>query len=223
MRGACDVWEATLAARKRLYCRVKMTLNSWKIASELVQNIVSSVPVIMGGAWAWWSYDVIAETYDRLAVPHVFTQPAKDLVAMLKLPSGARALDVGAGTGVAALLALQSAGPGAPVVALDSSLGMLRLARKKGLPSLVAGTVPGLPFPDAVFDGLVANFVLSHIPSYQAALLDMARVLRPGGRLGFSAWGPGQSDEAESVLLERIRDDRSKKAVVHSDGRAGGR
>ncbi len=154
----------------------------------------SSAPVIIGGACAWWSYDAIAETYDRLAVPHVFSQPAKDLVAMLKLPPGARALDVGTGTGVAALLALQSAGPGAPVVGLDCSLGMLRLARKKGVPWLVAGVVPGLPFPDAVFDGVLANFVLSHLGNYQTALLDMTRVLRPGGRLGFSAWGPGTSE-----------------------------
>ncbi len=142
-------------------------------------------------------YDAVAETYDRLAVPHVFTQPAKDLVAMLKLPPGARTLDVGAGTGVAAFLAMQSVGPGATVVALDPSLGMLRLARKKGLPRLVVGAVPGLPFPDAVFDGVLANFVLSHIPSYQTALSDMVRVLRPGGRLGVTAWGPGRSELRE--------------------------
>ncbi len=141
-----------------------MTLNDWKIASELVEKIISSAPVLMGGAWAWWSYDVVAEIYDRLAVPHVLTQPAKDLVAMLKLPSGARALDVGAGTGLAALLALQSAGPGAPVVALDSSLGMLRLARKKGLPWLVAGTFPAFPSPT---QSLMASWRTSFSPTFR--------------------------------------------------------
>jgi len=148
----------------------------------------------IGETRPWWSYDTVAETYDRLAVPHIFTQPAKDLVALLKLPRDARALDVGAGTGVAALLALQSAGSGALVVSLDSSLGMLRVARKKGLPWLVAGAVPRLPFREAVFDGVLANFVLSHVPSYQTALLEMVRVLRSGGRLGFSAWGSAQSE-----------------------------
>ena len=69
----------------------------------------------IGGTWAWWSYDAVAETFDRLAVPHVFTQPAKDLVATLRLPPGARVLDVGTGTGVAALLALQYVGMGALV------------------------------------------------------------------------------------------------------------
>ncbi|MBI1786554.1 MAG: hypothetical protein HYR60_03245, partial [Acidobacteria bacterium] len=70
----------------------------------------------MAESTAWWSYDGVAETYDRLAVPHLFTQPAKDLVALLKLPPGARVLDLGAGTGVATVRALQSAGPGAVVV-----------------------------------------------------------------------------------------------------------
>lgn len=172
----------------------------------------------------WWSYDTLAETYDRLAVPHVFIQPAEDLVAMLKLPQGARALDVGAGTGVAALLALQSAGSGAFVVALDSSLGMLRLARKKGLPWLVAGAVPRLPFPDAVFDSVMANFVLSHVPSHQTALLAMVRVLRPGGRLGFTAWGQGQSEfrklwqaMAESFVGKEELDRELRRALPWED------
>ena len=165
---------------------------------------------VIGEIRAWSSYDKVAETYDRLAVPHVFAQPAKDLVAMLKLPSSARALDVGAGTGVAALLVLQSAGSGAAVVALDSSLGMLRRARNKGLPWLVAGTVPRLPFPNAVFDGVLANFILSHVPSYQTALLDMVRVLCPGGSLGFSAWGASLS-EFRALWQERAESFVSKE------------
>lgn len=142
---------------------------------------------------AW--YDAVAETYDHAAVPRIFTQPARDLVAMLELPPGpAKVLDAGAGTGIAALVASERLGPGARVVALDSSLGMLRQARKKGLALLVGGSVPGLPFPDAVLDAVLASFVLSHLASYQAALSDMVRVLRPGGRLAASAWGPRQSD-----------------------------
>jgi len=45
-----------------------------------------------------------------------------------------------------------------------------------------------------MFDGVMANFVLSHVPSYQTALSDMVRVLQPGGTLGFTAWGSAQSE-----------------------------
>ncbi len=140
-------------------------------------------------AEAWRSYDPIAATYDRIAVPALFTLPARDLVVALELPAGARVLDIGTGTGVAARLAIELAAPASLVVGLDPSLAMLRCARQKGLARVVAGGVPGLPHPDATFHRVSANFVLSHCASYQAALSDMVRVLRPGGRLGVTAWG----------------------------------
>jgi len=140
------------------------------------------------------TYDAVAEIFDRLAVPLIFTPPAKDLISLLRLPTRAQVLDVGGGTGTAARLALHSLGPGSTVAVLDPSVGMLRLARRNGLALLVAGVVPGIPFPDATFDTVMANFVLSHVPSYQAALADMARVLRPGGWLGLTAWGSGQNE-----------------------------
>lgn len=132
--------------------------------------------------------------FDRLAVPLVFTPRARNLMSLMRLPLRAQVLDVGGGTGTAAPLALHSLGPGSTVVIVEPSLSMLRIARRNGLASLVAGAVPGIPFPDATFDSVIANFVLSHFSCYQAALSDMARVLRPGGRLGLTAWGSVQSE-----------------------------
>ncbi len=144
----------------------------------------------------WQSYDSAASVHDRLAVPGIFTPPAKDLVACLDLPDSGTILDVGTGTGVAALLAMQAANRGT-VVGLDPSVEMLRKARSHGLRCAVAGFVPGLPFPARKFDRALASFVLSHLDSYQAALLDMARVLRPGGKLGVTAWGAMRSAPRE--------------------------
>ncbi|NIN67609.1 MAG: methyltransferase domain-containing protein [Anaerolineae bacterium] len=141
----------------------------------------------------WRSYDSIAATYDRIWAP-LFTLPAEDLVVMLRLPPGGLALDVGTGTGVAALPALKAVGPEGVVVGLDSSLEMLRLARGKSVSYLVTGEVPGLPFPDGTVDGMLASFVLSHFTCYETALFDMVRVLRPGGRLGVTAWGASRSE-----------------------------
>lgn len=55
---------------------------------------------------------------------------------------------------------------------------------------LVAGEVPGLPSPDGTFDGMLANFVLSHFTRYETALFDMVRVLWPaGGQARFAKEG----------------------------------
>ena len=135
----------------------------------------------------WQSYDAAADTHDRLAVPGIFTPPARDLVASLELPAAGAVLDVGAGSGVAARAAKESS-TARTVVALDPSIEMLRVARGHGL-RVVAGAVPGLPFPPGTFAGVMANFVLSHLPSYQEALADMARALKPGGKLGVTSWG----------------------------------
>ena len=77
----------------------------------------------------------------------------------MELRSARAILDVGSGTGVAALLAVGSSDPDAVVVALDPSLEMLRVARSKGLRDVVRGAVPGLPFCDGKFDRVMANFV----------------------------------------------------------------
>ena len=134
----------------------------------------------------WRSYDSIADVYDRLVVPYVFAQPAKDLVIALRPPAEGILLDVGTGTGVCAAIARQCIAPAGTVIGVDPSLGMLRVAKQKGL--VVAGLVPGLPFRDGIFDAELASFVLSHFRSYQIALLDMVRILKPGGKLGVTTW-----------------------------------
>jgi ubiquinone/menaquinone biosynthesis C-methylase UbiE len=165
------------------------------------------------------SYDSVAATYDRLRAP-LFTLPARDLVVMLGLPPGGLALDVGTGTGVAALPALKAVGPEGVVVGLDPSLEMLRLAQGKGVSKLVAGEVPGLPFPDGTIDGMLANFVLSHFTRYETALFDMVRVLRPEGRLGVTAWEASQNklsrmwrDIAESFVSKDLLFDAIRQVI----------
>jgi len=108
----------------------------------------------------WRSYDSIADVYDRLVVPYVFAQPAKDLVIALRPPAEGILLDVGTGTGVCATIARQCISTAGTVIGVDPSLGMLRVAKRKG--SVVAGLVPGLPFRDGIFDAELASFVLSH-------------------------------------------------------------
>jgi SAM-dependent methyltransferase len=88
---------------------------------------------------------------------------------------------------------------------------MLDLARRRA-PHLVAGVVPGLPFDDETFAVVVANLVLSHLPDTAEGAAELVRVLRPGGRLGVTAW-PEDRDEPDSDgkeaggIVEKALDD----------------
>lgn len=137
----------------------------------------------------WSSYDTAAKSHDRVAVRTLFEQPAHDLIAKLDLRSARCILDIGTGTGVAALHAIDITHGEALVAGIDPSIEMLRIAGTNGLRLRAAALIPGLPFASAAFDRILASFVLSHVPSYSAALLDVARVLKPGGRFGCTSWG----------------------------------
>jgi SAM-dependent methyltransferase len=89
-------------------------------------------------------------------------------------------LEVGCGPGdFAALVAAET---GANVVAVDISRRMVELARNRGVDARL-GDVQELPFADAEFDVAVAGWMLYHVPGLDRAIEELARVLRPGGRL----------------------------------------
>ena len=94
---------------------------------------------------------------------------------------GQRVLDLAAGTGSSSL---PFAAAGAHVVACDFSLGMLRVGRNHHatLP-FVAGDALQLPFADGSFDAVTISFGLRNVADPDAALAEMGRVTKPGGRL----------------------------------------
>ena len=101
----------------------------------------------------------------------------------LQLASGQRLLDLAAGTGVSTVEASRG---GVEAVACDFSLGMLRAGRANKARRdvrYVAGDATRLPFQDASFDAVMISFGLRNVSDVGAALREMARVVRPGGRL----------------------------------------
>jgi demethylmenaquinone methyltransferase/2-methoxy-6-polyprenyl-1,4-benzoquinol methylase len=101
----------------------------------------------------------------------------------LELRPGQRVLDLAAGTGVSTAELRRS---GAEAIACDFSLGMLqagRANRHRGEVPFVAGDALHLPFADAVFDAATISFGLRNVADPNAALCELARVVRPGGRL----------------------------------------
>ena len=94
---------------------------------------------------------------------------------------GDRVLDLGCGEGDLGLLVAGVAS----VTGVDVSTAMLRSARKRcgGRLRLVRGSAGRLPFAPATFDVVMSAFVLRNLDDLPAALAELARVLRPGGRL----------------------------------------
>jgi ubiquinone/menaquinone biosynthesis C-methylase UbiE len=139
---------------------------------------------------------------DRVADPAVFVSCLRYLgdcpgmraikdesVKRLGLFPGARALEVGCGLGVEAAAMARLVGAGGLTTALDASQSMLgRLAGAAQdaagpCPLPVAGDAVRLPFADAAFDVCRVERTLQHVPSPGAALAEMARVVRPRGRV----------------------------------------
>ncbi|WP_375497312.1 demethylmenaquinone methyltransferase [uncultured Jatrophihabitans sp.] len=131
-------------------------------------------------------FDGVARRYDLTNTVLSFGQDRRwrrRTRQCLELTPGQRVLDLAAGTGVSTAELTRG---GADAVACDFSLGMLRAGRssrrRRTLP-FVAGDATRLPFADGSFDAVTISFGLRNVSDVPAALRDMARVVRPGGRL----------------------------------------
>ncbi len=132
--------------------------------------------------------------YERYFVPAIGRPLAGELVDAAALQAGERVLDVACGTGVVARLAAEQVGTGGAVTGLDAHPGMLA----------VAGSVPAkgatidwhqadaaaTGLPDAAYDVVLCQLGLQFFADRTAALREMRRVLRPGGRIAVNVAGP---------------------------------
>lgn len=117
-----------------------------------------------------------------------------------------RILDLATGSGDLAI-ALQKACPSAQVTGADFCLPMLEEARRKNVPRLVQADALALPFHESAFDALTVAFGLRNMASWEKALSEMHRVLRPGGLLvvlDFSLPPKGPLREIYRLYLHHI-------------------
>jgi ubiquinone/menaquinone biosynthesis C-methylase UbiE len=145
---------------------------------------------VVGGA-LWWRRNPSACPYGQrfwVEAPHPFITRAR-LREALAPRAGDRVLEVGPGTGYYALDSAEWVGPDGTLELFDLQQAMLdhtmRRARERGLTNLVPtqGDARTLPYADASMDAAYLVAVLGEIPDQDAALRELARVLRPGARL----------------------------------------
>jgi ubiquinone/menaquinone biosynthesis C-methylase UbiE len=167
----------------------------------------------------WHFLGSVPENYERYLVPRIFAPWAEDLVEAAALRAGERVLDIACGTGIVARIAARRLGNRGSVVGLDTSAPMLATARAAATAEGAAvewreGDALEQPFANGAFEVALCQQGLQFFPDKPRGLREMHRVLRPGGRIVLSVWGPIERSPGFAALAEAL--------TRHVDHRAGG-
>ena len=152
-----------------------------------------------------------AATYNA-AADHFDDEPlsfwdliGKRTISNLKLQTGAKVLDVGCGTGASALPAAQAVGKNGSVVGVDLASRLLDRARAKALAAGLdniefrLADMTALNYPDESFDAVVSVFSIFFVPDMEGLVRELWRMVRPGGKLAVTTWGPRFCEPATLV------------------------
>jgi ubiquinone/menaquinone biosynthesis C-methylase UbiE len=135
-------------------------------------------------------------------------------VERLELAEGALVLDAGCGSGASALPAAERVGPSGQVIGVDLAEGLLRLAEAKARRADLrnvefrCGDMGALGFEDGRFDAVVCVFAIFFVPNMEAQVAELWRMVRPGGRLAITTWGPRFLEPASAIWWESVARER---------------
>lgn len=171
------------------------------------------------GESGWSEATVRAErTYssaaDRFTAPQLgfWDLWGGETVARVGLQPGARVLDLCCGAGASAIRAAKAVGPQGLVVGVDVSQPLLDLARARadaeGLANLELRCADALRtgHADGEFDAVVCVFGVFFLPDMAGFIAEMWRMVRPGGTLAVTTWGPGWLEPASSFFWDAVRE-----------------
>jgi len=133
--------------------------------------------------WMAGDFGVVAKT---------ISGGAEEFIQRLAIPAGSRVLDVACGTGNQSIPLARS---GCVVTGVDISTNLLEQARARAAADGLniqfdEGDAEKLPYPDGSFDAVVSMFGAMFAPRPELVAAELARVLKPGGRLGMANWTP---------------------------------
>lgn len=159
------------------------------------------------------TYNAAADFFDHPANTF-WERYGRRTVERLGLTAGQRVLDVCCGSGASAIPAAKIVGPGGYVIGVDLAQNLLELARSKakqlGLENadFQSGDMTRLLFEDESFDAVVCVFGIFFVPDMELALRELKRVLRTGGKLAITTWGPRLFEPANTVFWSSVRNAR---------------
>jgi 2-polyprenyl-3-methyl-5-hydroxy-6-metoxy-1,4-benzoquinol methylase len=159
------------------------------------------------------AYNAAADAYDHDA-NSFWDRFGRATIERLALAPGARVLDVCCGSGASALPAARAVGPLGSVLGVDLAEKLLALAQAKarahGLRNVEfrTGDLLDLGLPPASFDVVVCVFGIFFVPDLPAAVRALWQVVRPGGRLAFTTWGPRWFEPATGAFWDAVRAER---------------
>jgi arsenite methyltransferase len=135
------------------------------------------------------NYDDLSDLPDAAALASI---GCGNPIAVADLQPGEIVLDLGSGGGIDVLLSAKRVGATGRAYGLDMTDEMLDLARRNAADAnatnveFLKGHIEDIPLPDASIDVVISNCVINLSPDKAAVFAEMARVLRPGGRIGIS-------------------------------------
>jgi ubiquinone/menaquinone biosynthesis C-methylase UbiE len=132
-------------------------------------------------------------------------------VERLRLPIGARVLDVGCGTGASAIPAATAVGPAGSVVGVDLADQLLDRARERaGRQRLInvefrQADMEALGYPNDTFDAVVSVFSVFFVPDMTKQVAELWRMVKPGGQLAITTWGPNAFEPGAAAFWAAVK------------------
>jgi ubiquinone/menaquinone biosynthesis C-methylase UbiE len=137
-----------------------------------------------------WRYDLGEWFHDTISSHGKFRQFRQRTINLARLQPGEQVLDVGCGTGTLAMEVVDRVGQAGRVAGIDPGAQQIARARAKAARrnapvEFQLGVIEQLPFPDQTFDVVFSTLMMHHLPAplKRQGLAEIARVLKPGGRL----------------------------------------
>jgi SAM-dependent methyltransferase len=144
-----------------------------------------------------------ADYYEENFVPSLFKERTGPLLDLAGINAGASVLDVGCGTGILARDARKRLRGTGTVIGIDRNDGMIATARRVA-PEIEwhIGQAEFLPFEDATFDHVISQFALMFFEDRAAAIAEMWRVTKSGGRLTLAVWDRLEKTPGYAAMTE---------------------